>query len=617
MKPLGAAGITLMLVFIGLRPSPLRASEQEILAVKGAYLAYSYDFNQIYGRGVVFKWAGYTVSSERLKIDINSRLFYAFGSVKLSRGETELQGDDLAFSPETGQGTLTVYGESIERKNVGTHTPEEDVVMPAPQLDQLTLAHIQSSLLYCTCPEIQITDTYEVYGSEVTFYVESLPSLSFTRFKLSDGIDPEPKGFSLDKVWYTKSQGLIGQASYQYNEDDLISSFSSVHFEERSILKDYPGPQRQADLMQTTSLVYNDSTTLGFNGNYSSSQLWNTNIWVNKKWSERITTGFDFAFNKPVNYKGEAWFGAQALVSGGKYGDVSLSGRSDLQDQVLGNLTYGATFIKSLNVLLNSNYSRIKISGSDDFSEILSSALSLSHYSKVFNLSADYFLNKDLVGSESLSRPQLRVGINPLTLYGGLLSFHIDNILIYSQFKTSGEQEQTYNNNTIMSLSTHPVNLPRGFSLDFRISAEQFVEKEGRNFTSGGFILNLKKTLFEGIVFETFYSTQSRRRTQNWLIEGTTSQDLSLILRANPLSWLDGWASISYDPKSGAWQQSFADLSVTMFRNWRFHSLLNYDFLLNKLSNIDLYLIRDAGRFQLKFVWRSLSKQFLVELIPL
>ncbi len=598
-------------------PLPLGASEREILAVKGAYLAYSYDFNQIYGRSVAFNWAGYTVSSARLKIDIKSRQFYALGSVKLMRGETELQGDDLVFNPETGQGTLTIYGESLERQNVGTLPAEEGVFMTAPQLDRLTLDHIQSSLLYCTCPEIQIMDTYEVYGSEVTFYVESLPSLSFTRFKLSDGIDPEPKGFSLDKVWYTKSQGLIGQASYQYNEGDLISSFSNVHYEERSLLKDYPGPQRQVDLMHTTTLLYDDSTTLGFNGNYSSSRLWNTNIWINKKWSERITTGFDFAFNKPVNYKGEAWFGTQVLVSGGKYGDISLSGRSDLQDQMLGNMTYGATFAKSLNVLLNSNYSRIKISGNDDYSEILSSTLSLSHYSKVFNLSADYFLNQDLVGSESLSRPQLRVGINPLTLYAGLLSFHLDNILIYSQFKTAEEREQSYNNNTVVSLATHPLSLPQGFSLDFRISVEQFVEKAGRNFTSGGFILNLKKTFLEGLMFETFYSTQSRRRTQNWLIEGTTSQDLSLILRANPTSWLDGWASLSYDPKSGAWQQSFADLSVTLFRNWRFHSLLNYDFLLRKLSNIDLYLIRDAGRFQLKFVWRSLSKQFLVELIPL
>jgi hypothetical protein len=63
-------------------------------------------------------------------------------------------------------------------------------------------------------------------------------------------------------------------------------------------------------------------------------------------------------------------------------------------------------------------------------------------------------------------------------------------------------------------------------------------------------------------------------------------------------------------------RQSFADISIDIIRNWRLHSLINYDFLLKKINNVDLYLIRDAGRFQLRFIWQSLSKQFLVELVP-
>ena len=91
---------------------------------------------------------------------------------------------------------------------------------------------------------------------------------------------------------------------------------------------------------------------------------------------------------------------------------------------------------------------------------------------------------------------------------------------------------------------------------------------------------------------------------------------MSAIFRVNPDDRIHAWASFSYDPKNRQWRQSFADLSFKFFRNWRFHSLLNYDFLLKKINNVDLYIIRDAGRVQLRFVWRSLSKQFLVELIP-
>ncbi|MGB2906233.1 MAG: hypothetical protein WBB73_03980 [Candidatus Aminicenantaceae bacterium] len=607
----------LLLTWLGAAWAPtLSGSDLPMLKLRGEYLAYSYDSNQIFGRDVTFEWSGYSVSCVRLKVDINARAFHALGRVILTRGDDTLSGDELVFDPEKARGNLIVFGKKIEEHYVG-EPAEEEVLLTLPQLDELTLPHIQRSLLYCTCREIHITETYEVQGFEVTFYVEGLPSLSFSRFKLSDGLEQKGGGFSLDKVWYTRSQGLIGRASYNYSEKDLISSFTSLHYEERSFLKDYQGPARQADLLHATSLVYNSSTTLGFRGNYNSSRLWNTNLFVNKKWSNTISTNFDFALNKPVNFVGEAWFGAQALVSGGRYGELSVAGRSDLQHQIVGNLAYGTSLVRGLNIMLNSDYSRVKMGGSDDFSEILSGALSLAHSSRVFNLAADYYLNYDLMGSELLSRPQVRLGVNPLTFYGGLLSIQLNNILIYNHLKTSAEQEQTYSNNTILNLSTHPLDLPKGFSLDFRISAEQFVEKKQRNFTSGGFILNLRKKLSQDVYFETFYSAQSRRRTQNWLIEGTTSQDLSFILRANPKPWLNGWISVSYDPKLREWQQTFADISLGLFRSWRFHSLLNYDFLMNRMSNIDLYLIRDAGRFQIRFVWRSLSKQFLVELIPL
>ena len=118
------------------------------------------------------------------------------------------------------------------------------------------------------------------------------------------------------------------------------------------------------------------------------------------------------------------------------------------------------------------------------------------------------------------------------------------------------------------------------------------------------------------MTLEGYYSYQSRRRTKGWLIEGTSSQDLTAVLRFNPSLHTNGWISFSYDPKSGRWRQSFADIAIGLIKNWRFHTLVNYDFLLKKLNNIDLYLIRDAGRFQIRFVWRSISRQILIELVP-
>jgi hypothetical protein len=208
------------------------------------------------------------------------------------------------------------------------------------------------------------------------------------------------------------------------------------------------------------------------------------------------------------------------------------------------------------------------------------------------------------------------LGLNPFQFYGGLISASIYNIFIYNNMKRSGIEEDSYSNNTVLTLSTQPIFFQKGFSLNYNFSLEQFVEKEGRNFTSGGFIFNVNKSIVKGISLQGLYSFQSRRKTKDWLIEGTTSQNFSAVLKVNPSERLNGWISFSYDPKNSQWRQSFADISVGIIRHWKLHSLVHYDFLLRKINNVDLYLIRDAGRFQLRFIWRSLSKQFLIELVP-
>ena len=88
------------------------------------------------------------------------------------------------------------------------------------------------------------------------------------------------------------------------------------------------------------------------------------------------------------------------------------------------------------------------------------------------------------------------------------------------------------------------------------------------------------------------------------------------MLRSSPSARLSGWLSVSFDPKYSMWRYAYADVSLVVIKNWSFHSLANYNFIFKKLENIDLYLIRQAGRFQLRFIWRSLSRQFLVELVP-
>ncbi len=296
--------------------------------------------------------------------------------------------------------------------------------------------------------------------------------------------------------------------------------------------------------------------------------------------------------------------------------ELTAGGRLGTGGQAVGDLAYAARFGPSLELQASSSYSQVRRGPAGARSRIFDGRLRLAYASRLFNLASDYHLNADLAEGRSLRSPQLRMELLPLPLYGGLLQAGLSNVFIHNTLGRDGRSLQSYSNNTQLRLSALPVSLSSGLLLDFSLALEQFLEKEKRNFTSGGAVVNLKRRWASGLALEGFYSIQSRRRTRGGLLEGTTSRDLSGVLRFAPDGGFDAWVSASYDPKNGRFKQSFADIELGIVRGWRFHSLLQYDFTLRKLSNVDLYLIRDAGRFELRLMWRSLSRQIVVELLP-
>ncbi len=601
--------------FIFLTALPLWASEDEVLRLKGKYLVYSYDLNFIYGEDVEFDFSEYTVSSLYIKIDISAHVFYAYGDVVLRKDGEKIKGDEFLFSPEEKKGKLVNYGEKIDARVIGDKDPQSFKEKKS-SLDKVSISKIKKSFLFFTGCLMEINKNYEVIGYDVTLYLAGIRSFSLKKHTLTQGTKLSLYGFSLDKVWYSKSEGLVTRASFHYDKPDKFSNATQIKYEEHTLIKGYSGRDRLFRVTSSSSYKVNDNLNLNLTGNYNSSNIWNTNFILNKKWSDQIQTQLDFTYNKSLNLKGEAWIGAASSFNAGKLGSASLSAKYELQDQVLTSFSYNKSFFKRVNLSLTSSYSKIKVGETQDYSKLFTGGLNVTYNAKIFNLGTAYNLNYDLVGGQILSQPQLSVGINPFNLYNGLLQASISNVFIYNKLKRDLLSENAYSNNTIFSLSSKPIYLQKSLSLNVNMALEQFLEKEGRNFTSGGFIIRAKKKFGEILSLEGFYSVQSRRKTKDWLISGTTSQDLSALLRVNPSDRINGWVSFSYDPKNDRLQQSFLDISIGFLKKWEFHSLVNYDFLLNKFNNIDLYLVREAGRFQLRFIYRSLSEQFLVELVP-
>ncbi|MFC2161658.1 hypothetical protein ACFLRX_08415 [Acidobacteriota bacterium] len=604
----------LSLLFLALLVSSASA-EDTFIDLQGSYLAYSYDYNQIYGENVELYSDFCVLTSDYFKADIPSRLFIAIGNVVVAKEGKTYRGDEFIFNPVMNEGTIVRYREEMEIEELGDE-PETSLTTQSIIFDSLNLTRIKKSFISFTGQHFEIRKSFDVFGFEVTLYIEGLESVGLKKFKLSEGIRQTRNGPYLDKIWYNRAQGIIAQAGFLYEKENKINSLTQIYFEEHSILKDYIGLKRQVDLMTSTSLTLGKGFTTGISGNFNSSKQWNTRFALNKNWGQKAQTQLDFTFNKPINRNSEAWIGMEGSYDGGKYGRVSLGGKYEFQNQLLANFSYNNLFVQKINVQLNSSYSKLKYGDSSDYSQILTGNARVSYESKIFNLATDYYLNHDLFGQQLLSQPQLRFGLKTFPLYDGLLSANLANVFIYNAFSLDEFTQKTFSNNSIFNLSSQPIYIQKSLSLNFNIALEQFLEKEGRNFTSAGFILNARQSIAEGISLEGFFSVRSRRKSENWFIEGTTSQDMSTVLRINPTESFNSWISVSYDPKNRQFRQSFSDISITFFRNWTFHSQLNYDFLLKKLNNIDLYLIRDSGRIQIRLIWRSLSKQFLIELVP-
>jgi hypothetical protein len=603
-----------------LLPGMARPAEKPLLRIVGGYLAHSYDFNQTLGQDVTITWGDRTIKARSLKIDLSGRRFVVLGGVEVSSPAGTIQADEFFFSAAEPAGILVRYGPSLKLEAFGaarsTGELEADVRAQRAVLAGVGWEKLRSSLIYTTAKTIEITPAYEVYGTDVTFYVEGIPSVGMARFKLSMGDEARAGGFSLDRVWFSRTQGLFGDFSFNLMRENLLDSSTQLHYEEHSLLGDYQGLPRQLDLRTSTTWAATGPWKLGLEGNFSSTGLWNARIFlgVGDPAADGLTV--DAAYRKPLRSRGETWFGARSRLSSSAWGNLFLQARYELHGQTLASLAYDKTFGKRLSFRLKTDYSHILFGDGAAAARIFTAGATASYDADPFQAAADYYLNSDLLGGQRLSRPQLRVSLRPVAFYGGLLSFALSDVLVLNSLRGGANVSESYNSNAVFSLGAAPVRLGSGLILRLILTAEQFLEKEGRNFSTGGAVVRAAREFAPGVTLEAIYGFQSRRRTRSWLIEGTTSQDLTFLFRVTRPGRLEGWISAAYDPKHGDWKQGFADVSVGLVRNWKFQTLLNYDFYRRTLANIDLYLVRRVGRFDLRFVWRSLSKQLLIELVP-
>jgi hypothetical protein len=233
-------------------------------------------------------------------------------------------------------------------------------------------------------------------------------------------------------------------------------------------------------------------------------------------------------------------------------------------------------------------------------------------------VASEYSLNRDLMNNQRQANPQVRLNLTPFTFYQGLLKANFSSQVMVNQLTMAGHRESLFRANLAMAIDSESIQLSRWTEVSFSLAMEQYIDREPiSNYTTAGYLIRGKQDLFGIADMELQYNYQSRRQTRSWLISGTHSQDVNAVfrLKEEPQKWINGWVALSYDSKTGRFSTGYVDAVISLSKNWKYQTQMNYDFLFRNF-HYDFFLIRKAGRFILRISYRSLSRQFLFEFLP-
>lgn len=595
---------------------------RELLDIKGDYLLYSFDFNYVYGQGnILIKAKEFSIQAATVEIDMANRVARVSRNCRVRMGKENYSADILEIDLENLNLKLTTYKDRILSWTLSTQKKTAELKdTGAKQMVFRDYEVLKKSLVYFLNSRIVITGSYRLYGYQCTVFVEGIQSLAFKKFKLDKGINElSDQGFGIDKIWFYPSQGVVVNSHWLMEKkvgNGLFKSVSGLDLKYDVLGDAVIGSRGKINFNSLNALPLGKKSGLTLNLNYLTDNMFNASLDLKTQWSPRFSSDVIAEYSRTAAKREEFWLRLRSGLSGKVLGNISLNLAYEKEKQYLLELSLQNQAIK--NFFLSMQHSRSRLLYNQDLYNTLStSMLSLSYSNKLFNLVSDYSFHKDLLLDQSQGNPQFRLNVSPFRLYNGLLQVNFSSSFMINQLHNKGVSDEFSKANVGLALQSEKIQLGQGPEMSFSLAAEQLLDEvPENNFTSLGYIFRCSQSLTHFVDFNFLFNYQTRRKTEKWFIQGTTSQDWSAILRLKEKeNRVQGWISLSYDTKTGRFTSGLLDCSVAIIKNWHLQTQMNYDFIFKNFS-YDLYLIRRAGRIMIRGSYRSLSKQFLLEVLP-
>jgi len=595
---------------------------KQLLEIKGDYLLYSYDFNYVYGRGnIQIKCKEWSIQAETVEIDMAGRIALASRNCRVEAGKQKYTADMLEIDLESLSLKFTTFQERIlawtlpGQKNAAAG--ENAVVKKITLRDHEAL---KKSLVYFLNQRIVITQSFRVYGYQTTVFIEGIQSLAFKKFKLDQGADETNiEGAGIDKIWYYPSEGLVINSHMNLEKkikNGAAKTANTLDFKYDILNRIATGSRGKIYFISLNSLDLSKKNDLSLNVNFLTDNLFNSRLAFKTQWTPQFSSEWAAEYSRTAAEQEELWLRLGSNLQNRMLGNLALNLSYEKEKQYIAEISLQNQVLKNINLSLQHARSRLRY-GQDSYNRLLSSSFFLAYTHRLFNMAADYSFHKDLLQNQSQGTPRFTLNVSPFRLYHNLLQVNLVSSFMVNQLELAGTRDNQSKANLGLNLQSERIQLGHGPAFTIALAAEQLLDQERLNdFTSLGCVFKCSQNIADFADLDFLYNYHTRRQTEKWFIRGSTSQDWSVLLRLKEgQRRVKGWMSLSYDTKTGNFTSGYLDCAVTLIKNWEFQTQLNYDFLF-KNFNYDFYLIRRAGRIMVRASYRSLSRQFLLELLP-
>lgn len=620
MKPLSAAaGKLLLTLLLSLLATALPG--KSLLEIEGDYLFYSYDHNYILGHGqirVITK--DFVLQGDRIEIDVSAKRGVLSGVCRVEfKGETHTA-ECVELDLQTMALRLVSFGDQLRIVELNKPPDAGADAKPPAAFSSQTFQKLKKSLAYFVNRRIVIQKNYSAVGYQSTLFVEGVQSVSFRKFKLDKGLSEiNDRPFTIDKIWYYNTQGLVVNSSLQLEKKDpglKIFSDTSLDLQYDILGTIASGSRGKAYLSSKNNLDLSEGVSLNLKLDYITENNLDAVFNLRHQWGKTLNSEWTMEYNKSFQSREELWLRWNSNLNLKRWGAFQLNLAYEKQNQHIWEFSYRNQAFKRLAVSFRYHQSSLWL-GPGSNSQLDNASFSLSYSTRLLNVAADYTLNRDLLNDQSQANPQFKLNFVPFKFYHGLLQVNIASTFVITQTQRNDLWDSIYRANLTAKIDSERIQLSRGTEVSFSLAAEQLIDKDPlSNYTSLGYIVKGKQDLFGVADLEFLYSYHARRRTEFWLIKGTSSQDWTSVLRLKEnRGHVNGWLSLSFDTKTGHFTTGYLDCIIDIIKDWKLQTQLNYDFFFDRFNYV-FYLLRKAGRFTLRLSYRSLSKQFLFEFLP-